>query len=206
MSCISLILCALKSLQNEILLFLCSYLPRLNIPICHPSKLSTFCCQQSACPFRPSVPEGFLLWPDPIFRSANQQLASHLSSRNSEIWPCNFCRYIFVLSSKSRLKQKIIKLSKMILTGLNKKRIERFIQGYHITSTCIKTLFHLFPSDKLSNLFELVITECLCCFSCYFSISYSILCHPLWNVNTDLGNFNSHFYILVYQQVKITLL
>lgn len=46
LSCISLILCALKSLKNEIPLPLCSYLPRLNIPICHPSKLSTFCCQQ----------------------------------------------------------------------------------------------------------------------------------------------------------------
>lgn len=105
LSCISLIPCALKSLQNEILLFLCSYLPRLNIPICHPSKFSTFCCQQSACPFRPSVPEGFSLWPDPIFCSANQQHAAHLPSRNQKIWSCNFCRYFFIPSSGSRLEK-----------------------------------------------------------------------------------------------------
>lgn len=82
LSCISLILCALKSLWNEIPFLLCSYLPRLNIPICHPSKLSTFYCQQSLHPFRPSVPEGFSLWPDSIFRSANQKHAPHLLSRS----------------------------------------------------------------------------------------------------------------------------
>lgn len=61
LSCTALILCALKSRRNEIPFLLCSYLPRLNIPICHPSKLSSFCCQQSVCPFRPCVPEGFSL-------------------------------------------------------------------------------------------------------------------------------------------------
>lgn len=82
LSCISLILCALKSLWNEIPFLLCSYLPRLNISICHPSKLSTSYCQQPLHPFRPSVLEGFPLWPDPIFCSANQKYSPHLLSRS----------------------------------------------------------------------------------------------------------------------------
>lgn len=124
LSCISLILCALKSLQNEIPLLLCSYLPRLNIPICHPSKLSNFCCQQSVYPFRPSVPEGFSLWPDPIFRSANQQHAPHLPSRNFKTCSCNFCKYFFLPSSESRLKKKKkLKLPKNVLIGLKFKYI-----------------------------------------------------------------------------------